>query len=51
MKQNKSTPWGTLIGLLLILVIIVAGAYYAFTQRFSTTHTQPKNIHIQTSTT
>jgi hypothetical protein len=32
-SPKKSNPWGLLIGLLIILAIIVAGAYYAFTER------------------
>lgn len=32
-SQKKKAPWGALIGLVLILAIIVAGAYYAFTER------------------
>lgn len=36
---QKSTPWGLLVGLLLILAIIVAGAYYAFTERIAPVQT------------
>lgn len=33
-EQGAPTPWGVIIALTLILVIIVSGAYYAFTKRF-----------------
>lgn len=43
-EVNRSTPWGAIIGLVLILAIVVGGAYYSFTKRYqphpSTTTTQ-----------
>jgi hypothetical protein len=35
-KKNQS-PWGVIIAILLILGIVVSGAYYAFTQRIAPT--------------
>lgn len=33
-KAKRSTPWGAIIGLILILAIVVCGAYYSFTKRY-----------------
>lgn len=35
---KRQTPWGLFIGLLLILAIIVSGAYYALEKRIGTYH-------------
>lgn len=32
---SRKTPWGAIIGILLILVIVVTGAYYALTDRLA----------------
>lgn len=32
---THKTPWGAIIGILLILVIVVTGAYYALTDRLA----------------
>lgn len=32
--RKGRTPWGVVIGLVLILAIVVAGAYYSFTKRY-----------------
>lgn len=32
--KKRSTPWGLFIGLLLILGVIVWGAYYTFNERY-----------------
>lgn len=37
--KKRSTPWGAIIGLVLILAIVVAGAYYSFTNRYHSVHT------------
>lgn len=37
-QSKRSTPWGTIIGIILILAIVVAGAYYSFTKRYQPTH-------------
>ncbi|HWU24459.1 MAG TPA: hypothetical protein VN086_01755 [Candidatus Paceibacterota bacterium] len=37
-QAKRSTPWGTIIGIMLILAIVVAGAYYSFTKRYQPTH-------------
>ncbi|MDB5245274.1 MAG: hypothetical protein JWN90_379 [Parcubacteria group bacterium] len=36
-SKKGQTPWGVIIAILLILVIIVSGAYYAFTERITPT--------------
>ena len=33
-EKKRSTPWGAIIGLVLILAIVVAGACYSFMQRY-----------------
>lgn len=33
--QRPGSSWGTIVSILIILVIVVAGAYYAFTNRVS----------------
>jgi hypothetical protein len=33
-NPKRPAPWGIFVGLILILAIIVAGAYYAFSKRF-----------------
>ena len=43
-SKKPGTPWGLFIGLILILVVIVAGAYYAFNQRIA------PQLHPQTQT-
>ncbi len=40
---KHSTPWGLFIGLLLILVIIVSGAYYALVKRIGVSPLSPTN--------
>lgn len=34
-RPKTATPWGAIIGILLILVIVVGGAYYALTDRLA----------------
>lgn len=34
-QTDRKTPWGILIGLLLILAIVVFGAYYALSERIA----------------
>ena len=34
-NEKATTPWGALIGILLILGIVVAGAYYALSDRLA----------------
>jgi len=35
-SKGKTEPsWGLFIGLLLILIVIIAGAYYAYTERIA----------------
>jgi hypothetical protein len=41
-KDKPETSWGLFIGLFLILIVIVAGAYYAYTERIA------PQIHPQT---
>lgn len=31
--QRPNSSWGTIISILIILAIVIAGAYYAFTDR------------------
>jgi hypothetical protein len=38
---KRQTPWGLFIGLLLILAIIVSGAYYALEKRIGTSVANP----------
>ena len=33
-QPKRSTPWGAIIGLVLILSVVVAGAFYSFTKRY-----------------
>jgi len=37
-QSKRSTPWGTIIGIVLILAIVVAGAYYSFMKRYQPSH-------------
>jgi hypothetical protein len=39
---KRQTPWGLFIGLLLILAIIVSGAYYALEKRIGTMPSAPQ---------
>ncbi len=41
-RRARRTPWGLFIGLLLILAIIVAGAYYTLTERLA-----PQGVSIR----
>lgn len=41
-RSSHRTPWGLFIGLLLILAIIVAGAYYTLNERLA-----PQSVHIE----
>lgn len=34
-RPEAKTPWGAIIGILLILMIVVGGAYYALTDRLA----------------
>lgn len=48
MSMENTTPhqgsWGAIISILLILAIVVAGAYYAFTDRLSPSPTVDTSI-------
>jgi hypothetical protein len=39
-SPRPNNSWGAIISILLILVIVVAGAYYAFTDRVSSNATE-----------
>lgn len=41
-KPKRSTPWGLIIALVLILAIVVCGAYYSFTKRY-----QPESTSVR----
>lgn len=46
-NPKRSAPWGIFIGLILILAIIVAGAYYSFSKRFvPKAHSTPSAMAI-----
>lgn len=33
--ETKKTPWGSLIGIVLIVIILVAGAFYVWQERLA----------------